>query len=66
MQSSPATYGNMIYIGADDGSLYALNNDKKTAPMSVYVYYIGGGIVIIVALLLIGRAVRNRRKTKEQ
>ncbi|HEX7467440.1 MAG TPA: hypothetical protein VF324_02475 [Methanobacterium sp.] len=42
----------MIYIGANDGSLYALNNDKMSVPTSVCVYYIVGVVIIIIALLL--------------
>jgi eukaryotic-like serine/threonine-protein kinase len=60
--SSPVTYGNMIYIGANDGSLYALNNDKKSAPTAIYIYYIVVAVVIIIAFLLLLRMIRNRRK----
>ncbi len=64
-QSSPVTFGNMIYIGGNDGYLYALKNDKQSGPTSIFVYYIGGAVIVIIALLLGLRSVRGKKKKQE-
>jgi outer membrane protein assembly factor BamB len=64
-ESSPVVYGNMIYIGGNDGYLYALKNDKESGPISIFAYYIGGAIVVILALLVGLRAIRGRKKKEE-
>jgi hypothetical protein len=64
-QSSPVTYGNMIYIGGNDGYLYALKSDKESGPISIFAYYIGGALVVILVLLVGLRAIRGRGKKGE-
>lgn len=37
--ASPVAYGNMTYIGGNDGYLYALNIDSQNSAVSVFLYY---------------------------
>jgi eukaryotic-like serine/threonine-protein kinase len=64
--SSPAVYGDDIYIGSGDGHMYALDDAKKAGPTSPYLYYIVAIIAIIIVALIALRVVRGRRKKKEE
>lgn len=60
--SSPAVYGDDIYVGASDGYIYALDSEKKSGPTSQYLYYIIGIIVLIILALMALRLIARRRK----
>jgi outer membrane protein assembly factor BamB len=63
--STPIVYGDSIFVGAADGSMYALNYDKKSGPTSVYLYYVSAIVIVIIVGLVAFRAVRGRRNKKE-
>lgn len=60
--SSPVAYGNMTYIGGNDGYLYALNIDKQTSATSIFLYYEAAIAVLVIVALITIRRIRNQRK----
>jgi hypothetical protein len=52
----------MAYMGSNDGYLYALNIDKKSAPTSIFAYYIVGGAIVLIAVLIVLRKLGGRKK----
>ena len=49
--SSPAVYGDDIYVGGGDGYMYALDDEKKAGPTSAELYYIVGIVAVIIVVL---------------
>ena len=62
IRSSPASYGNMTYFGSNDGYLYAVNIEKQNSPTSIWAYYVVAIVVIIFAVIIALRILRNRFK----
>jgi len=60
IRSSPASYGNMTYFGSNDGYLYAVNIEKQNSPTSIWAYYVVAIVVIIFAVIIALRILRNR------
>ena len=63
--SSPIVYGDDIFVGDNNGNMYALDFSRKTGPVSNYLYYMVAIVVVIIGGLLAVRVLRNRRKGKE-
>ena len=64
--SSPVVYGDDIYIGGNDGYMYALDNEKTSGPTSPFLYYIAGIIIIIIVALIALRMIMRRRRKKPE
>ena len=61
--SSPVIYGNSLFFGDDSGYVYSLNINKYEVPGSVQMFYsIAVFIVVIVALAVVVKKVRGRKK----
>ena len=61
-RSSPAANGNMTYIAGNDGYLYALNIEKQSNATPIFLYYIIGIVIVVVAALIALRRIMSRRK----
>jgi len=60
--ASPVAYGNMTYIGGNDGYLYALNINKQNSATSIFQYYDAAIAILVIVGLIALRRIRNNRK----